>query len=104
MYDSVFELKGYPHIVLVPGGISRLMQATRIRRSIINMMAQGQLKDWRSGPIKRLKIRRDSLFPESSPTKLGRSTVSALRNLFALWCFSLISATLPPRRGQSTYR
>lgn len=49
-FDSVYGLKGYPQVVLIPAGNCDLIQAPKTRKSITVTRAPGLLTVWKSGP------------------------------------------------------
>jgi thiol-disulfide isomerase/thioredoxin len=52
-FDSVYGLKGYPQVVLIPAGNCLLIQALRTRKSTTVTRARGLWTVWKSGPRRR---------------------------------------------------
>lgn len=52
-FDSVYGLKGYPQIVLIPGGRRLLRKVPKIRRFTTHTREPGRRIVWKNGPTRR---------------------------------------------------
>lgn len=75
-FDSVYGLKGYPHVVLIPAGRAFPTQAPRTRRSTTRTRGHAPLTASTTGPWRRSSRTRASWW-RSSPTRTSGSRTAS---------------------------